>query len=216
MSYAAKWLGDSHTIVKALPDFQGYQRNKKDDRLLVQDLHKLLSQADILVAHNIDRFDMRKANARFIIHGLDPIPPVKTIDTLKIARRHFNFNSNKLDDLGNYLGVGRKLANTGKHLWLSCIAGDMASWKMMKDYNKQDTLLLEKVYLKLRPYASNHPNINLESRSPYACPKCGSLDLEKRGMRYTRTSEYQRFQCRSCFGWSSGKPEKIASQVYVR
>jgi DNA polymerase elongation subunit (family B) len=216
MSFAAKWLDSKDIIVKALPDYPLYKRDKFDDRALVQDLHKLLSQADVLVAHNGDAFDTKKANARFIIHGLDPIPPLKSVDTLKIARRNFSFNSNRLDDLGNYLGIGRKLVHTGKHLWLACLDGNLDAWKTMRKYNVQDVLLLERLYKKVRPWHATHPNLNALSRQPIACPKCGSTNLWKRGYNYTLTSEAQRFQCRECFGWCMGKPEKLALKVQVR
>ena len=216
MSYAAKWLDEKEIIVRALPDFPLYKRDKHDDRALIMELHALLSKADILIAHNGDAFDMKKANARFIMHGLDPIPPLKMIDTLKIARRHFKFNSNKLDALGNYLGVGRKLAHSGTRLWLACIEGDLKAWKEMKAYNVQDVALLEKIYFKLRPYASNHPNINVISRQTNACPACGSTNLVKRGYHYTLTSEAQQFACKDCHKWSMGKPEKLSVKVNVR
>lgn len=216
MSYAAKWFGAKDIIVKALPDYSLYKSDRFDDRALVLDLHSLLSQADVLVAHNGDAFDIKKANARFIVHGLDPIPPLKSIDTLKIARRNFKFNSNKLDDLGNYLGIGRKLAHTGKKLWMDCLDGDMKAWAVMKKYNVQDVLLLERLYKKVRPWAANHPNLNVLTRSAIACPKCTSTNLQKRGFTYTLGGEAQRYQCLDCYGWCKGKAEKLARNVQVR
>lgn len=216
LSFAYKWLGEREVHVYALPDFPGYRGNMRDDERLVRKLHAVMSEADVLVAHNLDSFDLKKANARFLVHGLDPIPYNKNVDTLKVARRQFKFNSNRLDDLGRQLGVGRKLAHTGIHLWLRCIQGDAAAWKEMRAYNKQDVVLLEKVYLRLRPWAANHPNVNWKTRKMNACPKCGSTRLMRRGYRYTATGYCERFQCMGCLGYCSGPLERLESRVGIR
>jgi hypothetical protein len=217
LSVSWKWLGEKETHFLGLPDFHGYRKYKpEDEEKLVTAFHKIMEQADFLCGHNSNSFDFKKLNAAFLKYQLPPIKPVKMIDTLKAARQIAKFPSNKLDDLGSALGLGRKLAHTGKHLWTACMNGDRNAWKLMKAYNIQDTILLEKLYLRLRPFITNHPNTNILSRAPIACPKCGSTNLWKRGYNYTLTSEAQRFQCRECFGWCMGKPEKLALKVQVR
>jgi DNA polymerase elongation subunit (family B) len=215
LSFAYKWLGEKTVHTHALPDFKGYKRNKEDDEALVTKLHEIMSQADIIIGHNVDRFDIRKANARFIKHGLPPVKPYKTVDTLKIAKRVGYFDSNRLDALGQYLGVGRKLPHTGFDLWRGCMSGDMKSWAIMRKYNAQDVTLLEKVYLKLRPWGP-HPNVNIVNQQTNACPKCGSKMLQKRGFKYTRTSEAQQYFCLSCHAWPTGKPEPLPVKVHIR
>jgi len=216
LSAAYKWLGDPKVHCLALPDFAGYRRDRGDDKRLVEALAAVLDSADIIVAHNGDRFDITMTNTRLVTHALPPLSPKKTVDTLKIARARFKFLSNRLDDLGNVLGVGRKLPHTGKKLWLACMAGDPDAWKLMRKYNIQDVLLLEKVYLKLRPFAANHPNINYFTRQPLACPSCGSTHSQRRGATYTATKETPRLQCMSCYKWFSGKPEALATKVYTK
>ncbi len=211
LSFSWKWLGEKKIHVAALPDFPGYAKNKSCDKALVTELYRLFSEADVIVAHNGARFDVRKANARFITHGLTPPSPYKIVDTLKIARRHFKFDSNKLDDLGQYLGVGRKLAHTGKALWLGCMAGDPKSWKKMRRYNKQDVTLLEAVYLKLRPWTTTHPNLDHFTRAG-GCPVCQSKKLSPTGFAYVASGKKQRFTCQSCgHRHSAGKLIKDAA-----
>jgi hypothetical protein len=148
--------------------------------------------------HNAARFDCRKANSRFIANGLKPPTPYKTVDTLKIARTSFKFDSNRLDDLGQYLGVGRKKPNTGKALWLGCMAGDPKCWKQMAAYNKQDVNLLEAVYLKLRAWHSTHPNLNHFTGAVGACPVCQSFATCSGGFNYTSTGKRHRIICKAC------------------
>lgn len=199
LSYAMKWDGQKKITCKALPDYRGYKSKKDCDKALVTDLHTMMNEADVIIAHNGDAFDIKKANARFIKHGLPPVSPYKSIDTLKIARRHFKFDSNKLDSLGDYLGVGRKLPTTGKHLWFGCMNGDEKAWRLMRKYNKQDVALLERVYLKIRPWAQNHPDMRMIGGvNMFICPSCRSSNVTANGKLYTLTTIKQRMQCQEC------------------
>jgi hypothetical protein len=204
LSFAYKWLGEKKIHTHALPDYSThYKRDGECDAKLAADLWKVFDEADVVIAHNGDRFDIRKANARFVTHGLAPPSPYKSVDTLKLARKHFKFDSNKLDDLGGYLGVGRKLPHTGKHLWLNCMRGDEKSWRLMRRYNAHDVALLENIYLKLRPWATIHPNLTHYSRRP-GCPTCQSENTQRRGRVVTRTGYRNRFQCMDCGAWGVG------------
>src|SRR5437868_14709279 len=111
-----KELGRPKVTTFALPDYPLYKRDRTDDRALVKDLWKMMNEADIIVAHNGNSFDIKYANTRFIVHRLDPPAPYKSADTLKIARQVARFPSNKLDELARTFGIDRKLPTTGKHL----------------------------------------------------------------------------------------------------
>jgi hypothetical protein len=86
------------------------------------------------------------------------------------------------------------------------MAGEKEAWDLMTEYCKQDVLLLEKVYLKLRPYINNHPNLSALTDSN-CCPKCGSINIQYRGYAITAAGRYRRFQCKDCGGW--GKESKM-------
>lgn len=205
LSFAWKWGHEKKTHILALPDFPLYQKEPKNDWALISELHELFNKADIVVAHNGDRFDNRKSNARFLKHNIVPTEPYHSIDTLKVARRQFALTSYKLDDLAEYLGLGRKL-KTDKDLWESCMAGDPQAWAKMRRYNKRDVVLLEKVYLKLRPWIANHPGLNVINGRPDACPKCGGQRMHK-GMKYraTNTNLYQYYRCMDCGGMAKAR-----------
>jgi hypothetical protein len=199
LCFAYKWLGEKDVHIVSLPDFRGYKQDKKNDYKVVKELWKLFDKADVLIAHNGNSFDIKKANARFLIHGLEPPTPYKSIDTLTIARKHFKLDSNKLDDLGQYLKLGRKLPHTGKHLWFGCMEGDPKSWDLMKRYNIQDVVLLEKVYLKLRGWDTNQQvNMNMVLNTISCCPRCGAEHIIKAGFKYTATCIYQTYKCLNC------------------
>lgn len=202
LCFSVLWSGEKRAKTYSLPDYPGYKKNKHNDYKLVADLNRVLSSADIVIAHNGDNFDIKKIRSRLIVHKFKPPPPFKTIDTLKLARRTFKFDSNKLDNLGRYLGCGRKIPNTGAALWRGCVNGDMKSWRRMKAYNAQDVYLLERVYHKLRSW-SDHVDLRLYDGSS-GCPTCKSKNVIRQGSRISRTRKYQRLQCQACGFWFSG------------
>lgn len=199
-------IGWKATTDRAISPLWGF-----DDRQVVEGLHRQISKADVLCGHNGDAFDIKKFNARCIKLGLKPIPPLPTIDTLKVARKHFKFTSNKLDFIGQFLDVGAK-AETSKGLWNRVIRGDKKALKEMIKYNKQDVVLLKKIYQKLRPYMQNHPNHNL-FKDKEVCPNCGEAALQSNGYRVTRTVRYKRMFCQACGAWSRGASVKHKVKV---
>lgn len=209
LCYAAKWLGKKKVMTSKLNDFKLFKKDKRNDLEVCKELWKLLDEADVVIAHNGDSFDIKKTNARFLYHGLTAPSPYKTLDTKKIAKRYFKFNSNKLDDLGEHFGIGRKVKHEGFSLWLKCMDGVKSGWNNMIKYNKQDVILLEKLYLKLLPWITNHPNYGVYLGKEHVCPNCGSEQVIRRGFNYTKTMVYQSWQCKNCGSWSqSSKGEK--------
>lgn len=203
LSWSAKWLDSDDIMDDSLPAYpEAYRARPEDDIYICQSLWELFDEADILVGHNGNKFDIAKMNARFIQHGMKPPSPYRKIDTLLEARKNFKFTSNKLDHLGDVLGVGKKMKHQGHELWTRCIKGDLDAWDTMVKYNRQDIVVLEGVYLKLRPWMQNHPNVGLydEAEEP-VCPKCGGHDHNWRGYAYTAAGRYHRFQCNDCGGW---------------
>ncbi len=181
---------------------QVYSRRLFTERQLVKKLWALFNEADIIVGHNGDSFDIKMSNQYFLKYGLPPPAPYKSVDTKKMAKKAFRFAQNKLDYLGQFLFNERKIA-TNIDLWFKCMDGDATALKLMEKYNVQDVVLLDKVYKTLRPWHTGHPNTNLYIGSTHKCPSCGSDKLQKRGFSYTRASKSQRFQCQDCYAWST-------------
>lgn len=210
LSVAFKWLGEDETHFFSIAQDPEFTPDSDEDYFVVARLHKLFDQADILIAHNGDRFDQRKANARFLSHGLGPPSPYQTIDTKKEAARYFANYSNSLKELTRLLDLERKQETTGFSLWRSCMAGDPAAWEKMEEYNRQDVKALEALYLKLRPFIGTpgkqaHPNLGHWNKGRPTCPKCGSERVQKRGIHRTIVSEFQTIQCKDCKGYSRSR-----------
>lgn len=209
IAFAFKLEGQKKVYSYTLEDFPLYKTDPKNDREVVKKLWELFNVADVLVAHNGDQFDIPKANARFIIHNLPPPAPHKQIDTKKLAKSRFKFTSNKLSDLAKYLNVSLKGETGGFSLWKGCMAGDKKAWKKMREYNEQDVVVLEEIYLKLRPWAKTVPNMKVYSEASEGCPRCCSKNVQRRGWVYTSNGKRPRSHCLDCGAWSCGKQVKM-------
>ena len=153
-----------------------------------------------MVAHNAVKFDCRRLNTRFIANGMTPPSPYRVVDTLKQAKNVFFFTSNRLNDLGQFFNLGKKVDTGGFELWKNCMKGDKVAWDKMMRYCKQDVRLLERVYKKLLPFMKNHPNIGVYSEEA-SCTRCGSKQIVHRGYAYTNSGQFKRYVCKSCGGW---------------
>ncbi len=207
LSFAASWLHQTRIRTHALPDYSNFKKNREDDSALLRTLREFLDQADIVIAHNGDRFDLKKINTRLIVNGFKPPSPYRTIDTLKIARNVFGFSSNKLNSLCASLKIGRKLPHTGFHLWRSCMNGVKSAWPMMRRYNAHDVWLLRELYKIIRAWHPNHPDLRIYSGNTNSCPTCQSISIRKAGFHHTQKSKRQRYKCLStkCGAWFLGE-----------
>ena len=193
MCYAAKWLGDKKMMFDSV--------KKSNAKKMLQSIHTLLDEADAVIHYNGKRFDIPSLNKEFLLHGMFPPAPFKEIDLLTVAKGRFRFVSNKLDYVAQSLGLGKKTAHEGHELWIQCMAGVPKAWKTMEAYNKNDVILLEKVYERFKPWIKNHLNHNIIDGTIECCPTCKSKNVQKRGFNITTTSKYQRYQCRDCGNW---------------
>ena len=191
--------------ISVIDDEKRYNKNHKDDFYVVKELADVLRGADIVIAHNLKAFDLKKFNARLIYHKLQPLPPFLLVDTLTEARRVAKFTSNRLDYLGKFLGFGGKI-HTTQDLWYAVMDGDAVAVKSMVKYCKQDVKLLEDVYLRLRPYMKSHPHLGVfEGKAKEgSCPHCGHDKLTISKYRYTAAG-LPRVQkiCKKCNAYST-------------
>ncbi len=196
LTWSAKWLGDEEVMSDRLTSDEAISEN---DERIIYSLWQLLNEAQIVIAHNGRRFDIPKIQSRFIFHGFPPTTPYKQIDTLEIAKRQFGFSSNKLDALASFFGFANKLETNFK-LWKDCLEGDNNALIKMELYNRHDVVILENVYLKLRPYIHNHPNIALFEDKVGVCPYCGSNEINEIDSKYhfNSTTVNALFRCSSC------------------
>lgn len=170
----------------------------QDDIRIAAELADLVREADVVVAHNADQFDLPTITTRLMLRGLEPLGPYRTIDTLKIAKRDLNMPYNNLDHLAEALGLGKK-RDTKFELWRRCIQGEKKALSEMLRYNKHDVVLLIGVFDKMKRYVRNLTRlVDAEEQDEMACPHCGSDELIGRGYYRTQASNFHKLQCKGC------------------
>lgn len=172
ITIAYKWEGEEDVTVLSW--------DKGCDKKIIEDFVKVMSEADELVGHNVDRYDTKFIMARALKHNISVLPKYQSTDTLKLAKKHFMLNSNKLDYIAQYLGIGHKTKHRGLEMWDDIILrNDSKALEEMIEYNVQDVFLTEQVYHKLMEYSL--PKVNHASKqtgNKHTCPQCGSDHAE--------------------------------------
>ena len=203
LCWSAKWKGKSKVL------FDGLYYNSQ----MIKEVWGLLDEADVVVHYNGAKFDIPTLNKEFVEHNLPPPSPYKQMDLLRVTKKQFKFPSNKLDYVAKALGLGQKVKHIGHQLWIDCMDFDPKAWKQMEKYNKQDVVLLEKLYDRLLPWITPHPNYGLfaELDRP-VCNNCGSHSLSPRGYYRTNTQIYRRFRCGNCGTWNRSRFSEVAPE----
>ena len=172
ITIAYKWEGEEDVTVLSW--------DKGCDKKIIEDFVKVMAKADELVGHNVDRYDTKFIMARALKHNISVLPKYQSTDTLKLAKKHFMLNSNKLDYIAQYLGIGHKTKHRGLSMWDDIILrNDPKALEEMIEYNVQDVFLTEQVYHKLMEYSL--PKVNHASKQTgdkHTCPQCGSDHAE--------------------------------------
>lgn len=197
LSWAAKWVGQDTVHADALYYNPDYTAGTEDDTRMLEGIWKLLDEADFVVGHNSDAFDLKWLNSRFLLSGMQPYSPVRPIDTLKITKRNFKFNSNKLENLLQLMYGEGKMDAGGMPSWIGCIKGDKESWETMIEYNKFDVVQTERYYLDIRAWDKSHPNAAMHVLGDHNCTACGSWKVEPvvGKYQYTNAAKYQLYRC---------------------
>jgi len=210
LSWSAKWLFEKGVVSDRL---KSKEAAKEDDSRIVKTIWKLLDEAQIVVGHNVKRFDLKRLNTRFLKHGLCPPSHYQIVDTLTHCKKQFALTSNRLDYIGEFLGVGGKMDTGGFELWKRCMEGDETSLKIMNEYCDRDVLLLEEVYLLIRPYIRPHPSLSIYIEQDIEiCPTCLSPDLKWEGEYATNSNLFKAFRCNSCGSIGRSKETKLSKE----
>lgn len=179
--------------------------SKQCDKTMLQKFILVANQASEMVGHNGDKFDLAWIRTRCLFHQIDMFPSYITIDTLKIARSKFRFQSNRLNYIADFLGIGQKI-KTEFSLWKDILLNkDKDAMEKMIKYCKKDVILLESVFKKLRPHMISKTHYGVifgEDRG--SCPECGSDDLIINLKRTTASGLKKiQYKCKTCSTYHS-------------
>lgn len=213
LSWAAKWVGKKRVMYMD----QRHAKGVENDRAILRVLWKLLDAADVVVTQNGKKFDQKKVNARFIIHGMKPPSPYKHIDTMQLAKKHFAFTSNKLEYMSEKINKEFKKLKTkefpGFELWRACLAGNARAWLEMERYNKRDVMATEELYKLLSAWGGTGVDLNVYRRGAIFRCQCGSGNLMARGFDYTKVGKFKKYRCKDCGAWPSDRSVNLLTKA---
>lgn len=205
LCWAAKWYGGKEVMFESI--MTGKSR-------MVKRIHKLMDEADAVCHFNGKKFDVPTLQKEMVLLDLSPPSPAKQVDLLEVAKKKFRFASNKLDFVAQQLGLGAKVKHKGMELWFGCMNKNKKDWEEMERYNKQDVVLLEKLYDRLLPWIDGHPNRSVMEDAE-CCPKCASESFQARGTAVSAAGVYGRFQCNDCGAWfRAARREKSFNRTF--
>lgn len=206
LTFGSKFVGEGKVDVLNILDYSDGDLIHAEKRLL-KDICTRMLTADVWLGHFSTWYDLPFLNTRLLYHRL-PILPANfaQLDTWKISRNRLKLRNNRLITISEFLGTQDEKDAIKPEAWLRALGGDRRAMRTIVEHNRRDVLVLEQVYLRLRPLVLDHPNKGLlDGRG--GCGVCGEHKLEKRGYHLTRCKKFQRFQCRGCGSWSkSTKP----------
>lgn len=189
LSWAAKFLGEDDVYYQD----QRHAENVEDDKEILKGIWKLLDECDFVITQNGKKFDQKRLNARFVIHGMKPPSAYRHIDVLQIAKSQFGFTSNKLQYMTDTLCTKYKKSGhakfSGFELWSECLKGNLEAFCEMENYNILDILSLEELYLILSPWDAKLPNFDVYSDEPSS-----NEEWVKEGFVYSNLGKYDRYR----------------------
>lgn len=189
LSWAAKWLGEDTVYYQD-------QRNAEvieDDYEILQGIWEMLDQADFVITQNGKKFDQKKLNARFVIHGMKPPSTYRHIDVLQITKAQFGFSSHKLQYMTDTLCKKYKKSTHAKFagfdLWKACMEGNLEAFCEMEHYNTLDILSLEELFLIVAPWDARLPVFDV-----YRDDVVENEEWVMDGYVYSNLGKYERYR----------------------
>ena len=167
-----KWIGEEQVYNLVWDENQC-------DKFILEQFIPVLDEADMIVAHNGDRYDLKFIKTRALKHRLKMLVNYKQFDTLKVAKAKFMFNSNKLDYISKFLGAEGKISTEMK-LWDDIILRNCpkALIKML-DYCDEDVRQLEVVYNALVSWDNPRFHVGvINGEIKQTSPITGSVNIE--------------------------------------
>jgi hypothetical protein len=204
LSWSAKWLNDDKIISDVLTPKEAV---KRDDKRLVSSFWNLIEEAHVVVVQNGKKFDIKRMNTRFWKYGLGKPSSYKVIDTLAAAKSTFDLTYNDQDSIAKFIDAQEKM-ETNFSLWAACDRGESEALNYMLEYNENDVRGLEEIYLTMRDWIPNHPDLRLYAKVD-GCPVCLSGNYTKVGIYIANSKKYAEFRCDDCNAiWHSSKAVK--------
>jgi len=208
ITIAWKWFGENNVYTVEWDD--------GCDKEMLADFLKEYNKADLVIGQNNLRFDNRWINARAMKHNLDVNTKPRSLDLMKENKRLFRLPSYSMAYVSRYMGTEGKLQHGGIKMWDDIQWGTpkekKESMKKMVDYNVQDIVATEDMYLRLRKYIGNTTHVGVfQGKEKWTCPTTGSEDVQFYKTDITRAGTIQRLMKSN----KTGEIYRISNRQYL-
>lgn len=206
----AKWYHQPDVIRLAEWDKGGRKK-------FLRNVHQLMSSADTIVGHFITGADLPwLANDMHVEAGLPPLPPFKTIDTLKAIRKAFGKGApfKGLDAFCQVLGIEAKTDRYDPRAMERAVTEKSEEDRQrLVDYCAGDVVATQGLLDWLLPHLPNPPALFVDGKDHLTtCHRCGG-DTEPIPRRYiANVLSYSMRKCSRCLAYSriSLEPERLS------
>lgn len=204
LAISYKWQGEDevHTL-----DW------RMGEKKMLKTFIKIMGEADEIVAHNGDRFDIAFLRARCLFHRVKMFPKYRTLDTLIKSRRNFLLASHTLDYLGKYYGIGGKMYKLSFEDWKAIVEDKCEkTTEKMRRYCERDVTMLEDIFTVMSPYIDHNNNFAvLTGGEKWECPECAGSNVKMHNTYSTPMGTIRReMKCRDC-----AKQYRISNKTYT-
>lgn len=214
--FAYRWEHEDEIKVRTLLDTPECMElpPEKRDKFIIMELCELINEADVVVAHYGSKFDCPFVQTRALMHGLPVIDVkwAKILDPCITARKKLKFQSNRMDNIAEALGVGERKSSVPKNIWYRSHTFD-GHWyedaiRQLAVYCIQDVNVLYHIAKVIAPLAIHLPAWRVlagaeDSEKQCANVMCGGK-LEFKGISTTKANKYPRYRCTECGMWQRG------------
>lgn len=206
----AKWYHEPDVIRLAEWDKGGRKK-------FLKNVHGLMARADTIVGHFITGADLPwLANDLHVEANLPPLPPFKTIDTLKVIRKAFGSGApfKSLDAFCKIAGIEAKTDSyDARAMERAVTERSETDRQRLVDYCAGDVIATQGLLDWLLPHLPNPPALFVDGKDNMTtCHRCGH-DTEPIARRYIASVlTYSMRRCTQCGGHSriSIEPERLS------
>ena len=198
------WQHESKPHNLNIYDYPGWDELpvERRDKYLLEDVVKIMEEADVIIGHYSTKFDFPFIQTRLIIHRMKTIPQPIHIDTWRISKYCLKLNNNRLKTIAEALDCDDQKSSCSLMTWRRAKAHDLDALKLISKYNLQDVRTERAVVERLMPLTKSMPSWNVFTNDPIVrCPSCGGTHLVHRGYTHTKLFKFERLCCANCGKW---------------
>lgn len=192
------WLSNGGKVqcrgIWDMPSYKGKWTEKAQKELAIF-CRDLINEADIIVGHNSDKYDIKKINSECLYYRIEPPRENKTFDTKKLSGKYGDEPTKRLAYLAPKYTGGGKLSHEGYKTYIKAVAGDKKAQKELRAYNNEDVVRTWELYKLYLPFITRERTAWQGKR---VCPQCGGVNTQSRGIGKRHGGLYRRFQCMEC------------------